>query len=1397
MVGEIAAQHALPQEVVERVSERTGGVPLFVEEVTRLLVERGEQGGSQAIPPTLQQSLAARLDRLGPAREVAQIGAVLGRDFDYALLRDIAEADESTLQASLDRLADADLLFIEGAPPEAKYRFKHALIQDAAYESLLKSRRQALHRRAAEALREANAEPEAIAHHFTEAGLDDLAIEWWGKAGDQALRRSAFQEAIAHLGKAIEMADKAGGIWGHQQQLHTAYGNALIATRGYAAPETTEAFARARESAAGDKAALERLSADYGLWAGSYSRGELNSMRAHAEAFLNDVGAGSDSPEGGVAHRASGMTHWFAGEYQEARDHLERAVALFEPGRDDDLAFRFGHDAGVASMLTLAFTLWPLGEVDRAASLVAGAQARTAGLTHVGTLAYTRWQAAMIELLRSDHAHGASNAVELARLARQHDLPAFRAFGLFLVGATTAEGRALSEGLADMRRGVDLIREQNILLCDGLIKIALAEAEARAGDLDRALAILDEALATSERISHRSFEAELHRIRGEMLLKRNPANPTAAEEALQAAIAVAKQQGTRSFDLRASLALAKVYQSTGRPVEAHAVLAPALEGFSPTPEMPEIAEAQALLAALSATGEVKALKVQRERRLHLQTTYGQAMMMAKGFAAAETRAAFARAAELTGTAQAFSERFAVLLGQLGTAATAGELRSARELVLTLSREADEAGRITEARGVNWWLGLIAYWHGDFLEARTRCERAIIDAEDQNADPKVRERFGDFTPHAMSVLAATMWQLGEVERARELIDLAINRASEGGNLADAANQLFWKSYLEVWRGDPAATLSAGEALERIAREHGMAQYLNEAELHLGWARGWINDPMAGAPQVQRVLAAFVEQGVKVNLGFYTGLLAQLEAETLGAEAALARIDEAFRLSNAVEHGCSVPFLHRLCGEILLKRDPSDPAPAEEAFRTSIAIAKEQSARSPVLLASLALAKLLQSTGRHIEGHAVLAAALEGFSPTPEMPQIAEAQALLAALAEAEEVKTIEAQRQRRLHLQTSYGQAMMWAKGFAAEETRAALSRATELTAKTDNFAERFAAAHVQWVFALVRGELESTRQLASAFLKEAEAMGRAVEAGVARRCLALAYYQAADFREARIHCERALEACDYECERETQERFHDATGPIVTSVLAVTMWQLGEVDRARELIEQANHRGSELGHGPSMAHPLFWKSRLEILRGDAAAALSASEALDSLSREHGMPFWRAEAGLSAGWARGRLHDAAAGAEDLRRALVDRVHPWFSNALLAELEAEALGTASGLARIDEAMAHAQQVENCCNLAFPFLLRGELLLKRDPSNSASAEEAFQTALEITKQQGARSWGLRAALSLAKLYQSTGRAAEAHAVLAPALEGFTPTPEMPEIAEAQTLLAVVEAGVHVKRE
>ena len=322
MVAEIASRHALSNDLVEWVSERTGGVPLFVEEVTHLLLERGEVDGLQAIPPTLQQLLAARLDRLGAARETAQIGSVLGRSFSHPLLQAVADLDEAGLRSSLERLAEADIMFVDGVAPQANYRFKHALIQDAAYDSLTSSRRQALHHRAAEVLRAgASPEPEAIAHHFTQAGLDDLAIEYWGKAGDLALRRSAFKEAIAHLGKAIEMTEALAGAGERTQparklKLQVAYGNAMIAAHGHGAPETVAAFKRAHELGADAADIDSRFSSNYGLWAGSYVHGDLPAMLEPAQAFLRDVELRPGSPEAGVAHRAYGVTQWFTGNYR-------------------------------------------------------------------------------------------------------------------------------------------------------------------------------------------------------------------------------------------------------------------------------------------------------------------------------------------------------------------------------------------------------------------------------------------------------------------------------------------------------------------------------------------------------------------------------------------------------------------------------------------------------------------------------------------------------------------------------------------------------------------------------------------------------------------------------------------------------------------------------------------------------------------------------------------------------------------------------------------------------------------------------------------------------------------------------------------------------------------------
>ena len=361
MIGEISTRHALSKDVIAGVSERSGGVPLFVEEVTRLLLERGEHGGVQAIPPTLQQSLAARLDRLGPAREIAQIGAVLGRSFSYALLKSVAAVDNrgqtgvsdpgpGFLDAALEKLADAELLFVEGVAPHANYRFKHALIQDAAYDSLLKSRRQALHRRAAEVLLAAPApEAEALAHHFTQAGQTELAIEWWGKAGDQALRRSAFAEAISHLGKAIELSDKAGGAAPRRDaaasasqrlKLQTEYGQAVMWGKGFAADETKDAFARAAELATHIGGPEAPLDAYVARWAHSYFRGELGLALEAAESLLRGAERAARPTEAATGHRLLGLTRLVQGDFAQARERCEQALRIYDPERDREAKFR-------------------------------------------------------------------------------------------------------------------------------------------------------------------------------------------------------------------------------------------------------------------------------------------------------------------------------------------------------------------------------------------------------------------------------------------------------------------------------------------------------------------------------------------------------------------------------------------------------------------------------------------------------------------------------------------------------------------------------------------------------------------------------------------------------------------------------------------------------------------------------------------------------------------------------------------------------------------------------------------------------------------------------------------------------------------------------------------------
>jgi class 3 adenylate cyclase/predicted ATPase/DNA-binding transcriptional ArsR family regulator len=612
MVGELSACHELSQEVVEGVSERTGGVPLYIEEVARLLLERGEAGGLQAIPPTLQQSLAARLDRLGEAREVAQIGSVLGRDFTYSLLSAVGGVEDSALQAALDKLADADLLIAEGAGQDANYRFKHALIQDAAYDSLLKSRRQALHRRAAEILRDnaerATGEPEVVAHHFTQAGLDDLAIEWWGKAGDQALRRSAFQEAIAHLGKAIAMADKAGpgsapraaGATASQRlKLQASLSQAMMYSRGVSSEESKIAFAHARALAAGVENASERFDAYYGLFAGSLFRGELSLARETAVSFLHEAEDEGWMTEAAVARRNLGMARLFEGDFTDAEENLAEVLRTYDPERDRDARFRFGVDTGAGAAAYLALASWALGGVERARALSEEALARANETGHAPTRANAHYYLSLYHVLRGVPETVMRTAKIVVDLSREHGLATYLGGGEVYTSWARARLGDHESRTTGLKQALAAYVGQRNKLHAPIFHGLAAEVEAEGDDADRAVRRIDEALALANKTGARWTDALLHRIRGEILLKREPANPAPAEEAFQTAITIAKQQGARSYVLLASLSLAKLYQSTGRPAEGHAALAPALEGFSPTPEMPEIAEAQALMERLA------------------------------------------------------------------------------------------------------------------------------------------------------------------------------------------------------------------------------------------------------------------------------------------------------------------------------------------------------------------------------------------------------------------------------------------------------------------------------------------------------------------------------------------------------------------------------------------------------------------------------------------------------------------------------------------------------------------------------------------------------------------------------------------------------------------------------
>ena len=614
MVSELASRHALSKELVEGVAQRTGGVPLFVEEVTRLLLERGEQGGTQAIPPTLQHSLMARLDRLGPAREVAQIGAVIGRDFSYALIRTVAGTDESTLQTALERLAEADILLVQGEHGDSIYRFKHALIQDAAYENLLKSWRQVLHRRIAEALREnltgtTTVEPELIAHHFAQAGQMEEAIEWWGKAGQRSLERSAFVEAVKHFSRALSQIatlPAAPTLRREEIKLQVALITPLIHVNGFAAPETKAAVERANlliERAEAIHEAPEDLvllfSVLYGLWvaqAVAFNDSDLvlelaKQTMAHAERRRATVPLM-------VGHRLMGTSLLYRGDFVESRKHFGQVIELYDPAEHRPLATRLGHDLRAAALSFRSWGVWLLGfpeaglaDADRALS-----DARELG--QAGTLMFALTITTLTRIFCGNYATAIRSSDELIALADQADGALWRAWGTLHRGRALALSGKTAEAVPVISAGISASRSTGAGYLLPLWLSDLAWAHAELGQFDDALRYISEAIMTVKTTKEKWFEAEASRVAGEITLKSPEPDAAKAQAYFEGSLATAHGQQAKSWELRAAMSMARLWRDQGKPRQAFELLAPIYGWFTEGLDTADLKEARILLKNL-------------------------------------------------------------------------------------------------------------------------------------------------------------------------------------------------------------------------------------------------------------------------------------------------------------------------------------------------------------------------------------------------------------------------------------------------------------------------------------------------------------------------------------------------------------------------------------------------------------------------------------------------------------------------------------------------------------------------------------------------------------------------------------------------------------------------------
>ncbi|WP_043160102.1 adenylate/guanylate cyclase domain-containing protein [Bradyrhizobium sp. Ai1a-2] len=615
MIRELSSGASMPQPLLEQIIEKADGVPLFIEELTnstlsaplrgRGAVERKMQTALLRVPDTLSDALMERLDRVAPSRRLAQIAAVIGREFSYDLLSAASQVAEGDMLSALTLLERADIIYRVDVSPFVRYAFKHVLLRDAIYDSLLKSKRLQFHADIATILEHdfpelAENQPEVLAYHYQEAGNHPLAIRCWFKSGQRALANSANVEAIGNFRKALQLLNAMPDTLERTRQeidIQLALGIPLIAVQGYASAETREAFSQARALCLRLGNIPEYLQALFGLWGNLWMSGKNDEALGMAEEFLSRAQALSDAVPPMVAHRMMGSSLLTIGDFRSSADHFEQSIKLSMNKERPPLYHLYMVEPQAASLLLLSWDLWFLGYPDQALARVSEALALARDLRHPYTVAFAHYMTSVVHLLRGEADLAFENAEKSLGVSRE------QRFSLYAILSRISRGRALGdlgrieEARAEIARGLDEARQNNVGFMLPMMESWLAEMHARAGENEYALWIVGQTLTNLDDVTGRSWESELHRQRAQLVLAPDPSNVSEAESCLKKSIEVARGKSAKSLELRASIDLAELWRGQGRLDAARALLEPICGWFDEGAETGDLRRARAAQAA--------------------------------------------------------------------------------------------------------------------------------------------------------------------------------------------------------------------------------------------------------------------------------------------------------------------------------------------------------------------------------------------------------------------------------------------------------------------------------------------------------------------------------------------------------------------------------------------------------------------------------------------------------------------------------------------------------------------------------------------------------------------------------------------------------------------------------